>query len=344
VTDARFSPAAVAQALGDAAVASVEVEQTFVATATRVARISVQFSDGRAAQRMIGKSARGPGIAAARRELEFFADLAPLWDSRAPALLGACEHGAGDDARLLLLIEDLGATGHTLVGAEISAAQLDGAIDALVALHARFWDAIPPAYLDPARAQPSVTQSAQAWPPELIARHAAAARVAAAEFLVAHGAALEPGDRALLDEILAAWEPQLAARVAGARALTLIHADFHFFGNVLFASGDPRPRIIDWSELKPGLGPHDVAYGLIGAPSDDRATRDAALLRRYWDGLAAAGVDGYSWELCRWDHRFSLITNVLQALLQGSALWFSRTAAVIDALDCRAALRDRPPV
>ena len=342
MTGVRFSPDAVARALGGAAVASVDVVETFVATATVVTRLLVRFSDGQPARSMIGKSATGAAAAAARRELEFFAHTAPLWDSRAPALLGASDDGAGDDARVLMLTEDLGATGHALVGAAISEAQLGGAVDALVALHARFWDAIPRRYLDPARAMPSVTQSAQAWPPELIAGHAAAARVAAARFLTAEGAALSPDARVLLDDALGAWQPQLTARVAGGRAITLIHADFHFFGNVLFAGDAPRPRVIDWSELKPGLGPHDLAYCLIGAPSDDRPLRDLALLRRYWEGLGAAGVRGYSWELCRWDHRFSLITNLFQSVFQRSTLWFRQTAQLISELQGTAAL-DRPP-
>lgn len=343
MTSARFSPDAVGHALG-AAVAAVDVIETFVVGATEVARLAVRFSDGQAARQVIGKAATGAGIASARRELEFYADIAPRWDSRAPVLLGASDDGSDDDAHVLLVIEDLGVTGHTLVGAAISEAQLDAAVDALVALHSRFWDAIPPAYLAPARARPSITQSAQAAPPELIARNAAAAGVAATRFRATHGAAISPGDHALLDEVLEAWERQLTARAAGGHALTLIHADFHFYGNVLFAADDPRPRVIDWSELKPGLGPHDLAYCLVGAPSDDRAARDLAVLRRYWERLGAAGVTGYAWALCRWDHRFSLITNLLQAVLQHSPLWFARSVAMIDALDARAVLREPPPV
>ena len=84
--------------------------------------------------------------------------------------------------------------------------------------------------------------------------------------------------------------------------------------------------VIDWSELEPGLGPHDLAYCLLSAPHDDRAARDLALLRRYWDGLQAAGVSGYSWALCRWDYRCSL----------------RRTAAVIDAHGARGILHAPP--
>jgi aminoglycoside phosphotransferase (APT) family kinase protein len=344
VTGEGFSPDAVARALRDAAVAAVDVVEIFDATVAEVARLSVRFSDGRPARRVIGKLATGAGVAPTRRELAFFAHVAPLWDSRAPALLGATEDGAGDDAHVLLLIEDLGTAGYAVVSSAISEAQLDGAIDALVALHARFWGAVPRAYLDPARAMWSVTQSAQAAPPEIIARHAAAARAAAARFLGTEGAAITPGERALLDDILERWEPQFTARVTDGHAITLIHGDFHCFGNVLFAGDDPRPRVIDWSELKPGLGPHDLAYCLVGAPSDDRRTRDLALVRRYWERLASTGVDGYAWDLCCWDHRFSLITNLLQSLLQGSAMWFTHSVAMIEALDGRAVLHDRPPV
>ena len=103
---------------------------------------------------------------------------------------------------------------------------------------------------------------------------------------------------------------QFHARVAGGRAITLIHGDFHFLGNVFFAPNDVRPKVIDWSEAKPGLGPHDLAYCLTVVPADDRLARDRVLLRRYWDGLRDAGVDDYSWELCDWDFRFSVFCNL----------------------------------
>ena len=94
----------------------------------------------------------------------------------------------------------------------------------------------------------------------------------------------------------------------------------------------------DWSELKAGLGPHDVAYMLVSAPSDTRATRDDALLRRYWEGLVAAGVEGYPWEWCQWDYRFSLCTSLFQSVFQTSVYWFRKTATVLEELGCREAL------
>jgi aminoglycoside phosphotransferase (APT) family kinase protein len=217
-------------------------------------------------------------------------------------------------------------------------------VDTLVGLHARFWDQLPIEGLDLDAPAPAVTQSAQAWPPEVIAVHAAAARRAVASFVDAASAQITPSERALLDELVEAWEGRFLARVAGGRAITLIHADFHVLGNVLFAAGDPRPRVIDWSEAKPGLGPHDLAYCLVGVACRDRPARDRALVRRYWDGLRTAGIEGYGWELCWWDYRFSVCTNLFQAMFQGSVMWFRETAAVVAALGCRAALHGPPPL
>jgi len=344
MTPEHFSVEAVAHALGDAGVAFVEVIESFRASAAEVARLRVGFLDGRKSLAAVGKSARGAGLAATQREVRFFEKIAPLWAHPAPGFLGAWEDGRGEDARLLLLTEDLGAAGYALPRDGVSHAQLQGVVDTLVLLHARFWQRLQVEILDPAHPIPSVTQSAQAWPAGVIAAHATAVRGAAASFLEAATAALTWAERALLEEVLEAWEGRFLARAAEGRSITLIHGDFHLLGNVFFAAGEPRPRVIDWSELKPGLGPHDLAYCLVSAPTEDRPARDLALLRRYWEGLRAAGVEGYRWDLCQWDYRFSLITNLFQAVLQNSFLWFRKTAALAVELDCHAALRSPPPM
>jgi aminoglycoside phosphotransferase (APT) family kinase protein len=140
------------------------------------------------------------------------------------------------------------------------------------------------------------------------------------------------------------WPRQFAARVIGERAITLIHGDFHCFGNVMFAPGELRPRVIDWSELKPGLGPHDLAYCVAGLDTADRVERDLALLRHYWEGLCAAGVTHYSWELCHWDFRFSLFANLFQSMFQGSDHWYRRAFAAIRAHRSYATLSSPPPI
>jgi Phosphotransferase enzyme family len=366
-----FSVDAVARALLGAPVRMVEVVEKLDSASALVARLRIHFFNGREPLKAIGKSASGQELAAAQRELRFFQQLAPLWDSPAPKLLGYCTNGARDDgasavspggaedvdlapaAQLLLLMEDLGASGYSLVS-RFSPAQLRGVVDTLVHFHARFWGKVQGGDLDGlAEATASITRSAQAWPPELISVHAADVHRAATSFLAGDQAQAElsAAERAQLDELcaqrLGPWEQQFLARVAGGHALTLVHGDFHLMGNLFFAAGEPMPRVIDWSELKPGLGPHDVGYFLHGVPLEPgqtRLERDLAILRSYWEGLHAAGIRNYSWELCQWDFRFSAFANFFQALFQHSPYWIRVHLETLAALDALAALRTPPPL
>jgi len=309
-------------------VSSVGVIETLDASAAEVARLLVKTADG-SDLTVIAKRASGTGARAARREIRFFERLAPQWDHPAPALLGFSDPGG--DGPLLLLTEDLQAAGYRVVGAEVSTDQLHGAIDTIASFHGHFWEHLG----DATDLEPSVTSSAQAWPPDVITRQAATVRSEAARFF-AEATELTEAERAVLDELVTRWERQFRARVADGRALTLIHGDFHFLGNILFTTGDPRPKVIDWSELKPGLGPHDVAYCLSVLPAADRE----ALLKRYWEAL---GVRHYSWDLCTWDFRFSVISNLFQSIFQHSVKWYRTSLAAIDRFDARSALTEPPP-
>lgn len=322
-----FSTAELSAALGTPVV-SVEVIETFAASAAEVARLVVRTADG-SDLTVIAKRATAAGAAAARREVRFFEELAPRWDHPAPQLLGVSDPGG--DGPVLLVTEDLLAAGYRVVGADVSEEQLYGAIDTLAGLHAHFWNDLGAA----PELEPSVTSSAQAWPPEVITRQAAAVRSEADRFF-ATATQLDDAERAALDEVVEVWERQFLARVADGRAITLIHGDFHFLGNVFFTGDDPRPKVIDWSELKPGLGPHDLAYCLSVVPSHDRE-----LLRYYWKAL---NVPDYSWDLCSWDFRFSLIGNLFQSVFQHSVRWYRTSLDAIDALDARTALTEPPPL
>lgn len=198
----------------------------------------------------------------------------------------------------------------------ITDAHLLAAIDTLAPFQRAFWD-------DVATALPfgaSVTEAAQAWPPDAIAAHAAALH------------ALDFGD---VRELLPAWQARFTERVAGGR-LTLCHGDYHVFGNILFAADAP-PRVIDWSEVKPALPAHDVAY-LLHAASPDRAHHEALLAHH------ARGLPDYPWPLCLWDFQLSLITNLLQAVHQRSATWLARNRALIALHDALAVLATPPPI
>jgi aminoglycoside phosphotransferase (APT) family kinase protein len=286
-----FSVGDVSAALGVPVVA-VDVVETFVASAAEVARLRIRFAD-QPELCAIGKHATGAGAAGARREVRFFEELAPQWNHPAPRLLGVHDSGA----HILLLSEDLNAAGYHPPRGNVSEAQLLGTIDTLVDLHARFWNDVPLDLLGAADPEPSVTSTAQAWPPEAITKHAAAVRTEATRFF-ATATELDDAERAVLEDILEPWEQQFRARIADGTGITLIHGDFHFLGNIFFAANDVRPKVIDWSEAKPGLGPHDLAYCLTAVPTDERLARDRPLLRHYWEGLQTAGVRDYPWDLC----------------------------------------------
>lgn len=113
--------------------------------------------------------------------------------------------------------------------------------------------------------------------------------------------------------------------------ITLIHGDFHLLGSLFISRTTEDIRIIDWADCKPGLGPHDIAYCLISADADDRLVRDTYLLRRYHHRLLELGISGYGWDQCLWDYRFSLLTNLLQCVLQQSLGWFRKTMEIIRA-------------
>jgi hypothetical protein len=343
-----FDIETVSEALGVRAQA-VEVIGRAQASTAEVVQLRVRGADGQVCT-VFAKYAVGEGLPAAERELRFYRTLAPRWSCPAPRLLGwarvdgepqtvrrggvapeAAERPPRvvEPAGLLLITEDLTADGYRL-GSELGADELAQVVEMLVAFQAAFWNDVQGA-LPFGR---SVTQSPQAWPPEVIALHATELRVRALSFG-------DAGDRALLADVLPRWERQLAGRVATGHGLTLSHGDFHLLGNVLFAAGRP-PRVIDWSEVKPALPTHDLAYCLHVPPSPDRLARDRALLRRYWEHLTAAGITDYPWPLCEWDYQLSLITCLFQAVLQDSVHWFRKTAALVDLHDARAVL-DRPP-
>jgi aminoglycoside phosphotransferase (APT) family kinase protein len=323
-----FTTSDVSAALGTP-VRAVEVLKTFEASTATVARLLVRRSDAPDLT-VIAKHASGTHIEAARREVRFFEELAPRWDHPAPQFLGV--HDSGD--AVLLLTEDLAAAGYRPVGADVTDDQLHGAVDVIASLHTLCWNDVA----DVPAVASSVTDSAQAWPPEVIARHAAGVR-AEADVFFARTTELDRAECAVLDAVVPAWERQFHARVATGEHLTLVHGDFHLLGNIFFTDNDPRPKVIDWSELKPGLGPHDLAYALSAVPARQPDAED--LLRYYWNALNAPG---YTWDLCAWDFRFSVISNLFQSVFQHSVKWYRAALTTMDTLSSHTALAEPPPL
>lgn len=235
----------------------------------------------------------------------------------------------------MLLLEDLEAAGAARLGAPPDDAQLELVADTLAEWCGRWWGGAWPDGLDFSRPQSSVTRMAQAWPPSVVEANAAHVGLVIDAFLKAHGQALAPAERQLLRRLVGGWGSLMEARGRTPDQLTLSHGDLHLAGNVFFHAGGAPLRIIDWSEMKPGLPPHDLAYLLSGAPSPRRVRRDEVLLRRFH-----AAVPAYDWDLCVRDFRLSLLNNLLQSVLQGSLPWFRRSIDGVVAWQAAALLEE----
>lgn len=249
--------------------------------------------------------------------------------SIAPTLYGLIDDPAAETC--VLLIEDL-ATCYQPVASPMADAWLDLLVDTLADFHAQWWEAPmldTAAFLQP---EDTVMRMAQAIPPQGLRANAASARNAVSRFRSAFGSELSEGEAHLLARLDARWAAPFIARTVDHRGLTLLHGDFHLLGNV-FIARQPNAvspiKVIDWGQVKRGLGPHDLMFALLSVDAADRRSRDLALLRRYHQRLLARGVTHYCWDQCLWDYRFSLLTNVYQSIFQGSLRWFRRTLDVV---------------
>lgn len=91
--------------------------------------------------------------------------------------------------------------------------------------------------------------------------------------------------------------------------ITLIHRDCHI-DNILFGQQpDHKPAIVfDWQLSGKGRGVYDIAYFLIGSvPTETRRQIEHPLVRHYHNQLILSGVEGYSFEQCWFDYRFSAL-------------------------------------
>jgi len=203
------------------------------------------------------RGANGDAVAAARRELAFYRQVAPHLDVRTPPLVGAIEAGLG----IALLTGDAGTTSS-----------------------ASRWSAN--AWADLGR---QVARLHSATAPDLVLFHRPDPLAAAAT--------AEGLDRAQAFWISAPWcshIPALAARWRRALAAgpaTLCHGDLHT-GNVTLSADGSRATLLDWQECGFGSPWWDLAFVSVRAvPQGVRAPR--AFLEAY---AAARGISPSSFE------------------------------------------------
>jgi hypothetical protein len=203
-------------------------------------------------------------------------------------------------------------------------------IKTIARFHATFWqttgasNALPdlaPSTADVTRAPTAVLST--------IHRHSMECKEAVSAFLSSHSTTLSEDAKTILAALSARWEDRFVARVTKGN-ITIIHGDLHPLGNV-WVTKTGTPVIIDWAQIKLGLGPHDIMYLLLSLQTDNRIERDTGLLRMYYEELIASGKVSadYSFDQCLWDFKFSLVTNLFQSIFQNSFKWFNVNLKVI---------------
>jgi hypothetical protein len=106
---------------------------------------------------------------------------------------------------------------------------------------------------------------------------------------------------------------------------TVVHGDYRL-DNLLFggATGGVPIAVVDWQTCVHGPGLNDVAYFLgAGLMLRDRRAHERDLVRRYHEGLVAAGVGDYDFDRCWNDHRRGTWWGLIMAV--GASMLVERT-------------------
>lgn len=268
-----------------ARVSRVELEAVDVGTTTRV-RLRVEHDAGPGVPRrwfvkLPSRLWKAQAITALPRlpqtEVRFYNELAHGLPVDRPALLGATSRFGRGFTLVLGDVTEGGATAGR-PGDAIDVEQAGHVVDLLARLHAKHWE--DPA-LDrqlawlagPVRRLEDGLGTALAVP--LMRRGLARAGAAVPERLHAPALRYARGRRQ-------------AMQVLAAGPRTLVHHDCHA-GNLFWRDG--RPGLLDWQLVRTGEGVGDVAYLLATALTPEgRRAAERDLVRRYGEGLAAAGV------------------------------------------------------
>lgn len=238
------------------------------------------------------------GIGAYVREVAFYAELAADVPVRVPkAYVAEMAPGSTD---FVLVIEDLSGLEPADQLEGLTLEQAEAAVDALARFHAWSWeherlDGLADRFprLDGEMAAGIYGQFAQflamSW------QHAR-------ELPVVDDAVKALGDR--WGELL----PRFVAELSAPR--TIAHGELR--ADNLFLLPDGGLLMIDFQTVAQHAGIADIAYLLPQSlPVEVRRGNDERLVRRYVDGLAAAGVEDYDFERAWRQYRIALAFNLL---------------------------------
>jgi hypothetical protein len=276
------------------------------------------------------------------REVRFYRELAALTSLPHPRCYFA--HKAEGSSDFVLLLEDIGdrRIGDQAAGSDLADAEI--VIDAMARFHAEsFGRTHEPRYawLTPHANEGQIKGMeggfAFGWPrfnDELAPLIPPRVRE--------WGARVGPSTRNLLTRLCSG--PQVVA-----------HADFRL-ENMFFAARPEHPpfAIVDWQSITKSSPGQDLAYYLTQSVKlETRRAHERELLRRYLEGMRAAGVRDYTWDEVWHDYRLGALYLLDYAVTIAATLDLAnergaaiaralsqRCCAALDDLDCQELLPD----
>ena len=230
------------------------------------------------------------------REAAFYRELA----ATTPVPVPICYYAAVDenDGRCVILLQDLTTARRGRSADRCSPGEVQQAVDAIVPLHARWWqnpEVASRPWLDPDTNIPidffDATFGAQ-W----------------SSFCDKLSIPITDHMRQFAEHAAAELGP-LLQRMFYEPPLTVIHNDFQA-DNLLFGrdSNSVPLVVIDWQLPVRGRGPVDLAYLMSGSMDPvDRGQHEIQLLRRYVAALEANAIVDYDVDRCLDDYRAALL-------------------------------------
>ena len=244
------------------------------------------------------------GVGAYAREVTFYRELAADVPLRVPTPYVA--EMSTETTDFVLLLEDLSDLDPVDQITGLPLEQAGAALDDLARFHAWSWG------------DERLDRLAGSFPPldgpvgrgasEMFVKFYSAAWPGARQAL---GNGIAP-DIAELGERLPSLLPQLIDRLGSPRTIT--HGELR--ADNLFISPDGQLTMIDFQTVGQQAGMIDVSYLLSQSLATSvRRENEESLVRRYWQGLGAAGVSGYGWDDAWMQYRVGIAYNLLWAVM-----------------------------
>jgi len=247
-------------------------------------------------------TSRGTALAlrSYEKEVRFYQQVAPDLPICTPTVFHAAIDPA--TASFVLLLEDLAPArpGDQLAGC--SPAVVASAIDELVRLHTPRW-------ADPTLAELEWLHG------DLDASRAFLGMLLPGVwggFKDRYASHVDPHVLPLGEELFGHLASYLAPPTA---PLTITHGDYRLDNLLLDPDDGHVVGVVDWQTCAVGPALQDVAYVMgAGLLPEDRRPVEQDLVRRYHDGLLAAGIEGYGWDACWHDHRRGTFAGLVMAV------------------------------